>query len=250
MATPLLKIVNETYNAQAHMPTLDVQNLSAGYGKRQVLRNVSLNVHPGEVVAVLGHNGAGKSTLLRSILGTIPKSGNVTFQGRDISRVPYYKNVEGGISHSLAEAPVFGALDVETNLKLGGYTENARELPALMEEVYTTFPKLRERQKQASGTLSGGERRMLAVGMAMMSRPSLMLLDEPSIGLAPQTAHQILAVINKLCKERQMAAIIVDQSVRSTLRVADRVYYLRMGEILLTEDSEAARKREHFWDLF
>lgn len=239
----------ETAGAQA--PTLDVRDLCAGYGKRQVLRNVDLHAAPGELVAVLGHNGAGKSTLLRAILGTIPqKSGVVRFLGRDIASVPYYKNVEAGISHSLAEAPVFGALDVETNLRLGGYTEQARDLPALMEEVYATFPKLRERRKQPAGTLSGGERRMLAVGMAIMNKPSLMLLDEPSIGLAPQTAHQILAVVQRLCRERAMSAIIVDQSVRSTLRVADRVYYLRMGQILLTESAEAAQKRDHYWDLF
>lgn len=235
----------------SEVPILDVRNLSAGYGKRQVLNGVSINARPGEVVAVLGHNGAGKSTLLRAILGTIQqRSGTVMFKGQDISTVPYSRNVAAGISHSLAEAPVFGALDVETNLRLGGYTKAGRENSERIEEVYAIFPKLRDRRKQAAGTLSGGERRMLAVGMAIMNRPALMLLDEPSIGLAPQTAHQILAVIRDLCVRQNVAVIIVDQSVRSILRVADRVYYLRMGEILLTETAEEARKREHYWDLF
>jgi branched-chain amino acid transport system ATP-binding protein len=237
--------------AKPDVLALEVSGLSAGYGKRQVLNKVSLSVRPGEVVAVLGHNGAGKSTLLRAILGTIrQRTGVVRFFGRDISSDPYFKNVAAGISHSLAETPVFGALDVETNLRLGGYTQPNKNIARLTEQVYVTFPKLMDRRGQAAGTLSGGERRMLAIGMAIMNAPRLMLLDEPSIGLAPATAHQILGQIGQLCREQSMAVVIVDQSVRATLRIATEVYYLRMGQVLLSETAEAAQKREHYWDLF
>ena len=230
---------------------LDVQGLSAGYGKRTALNDVSLKVSPGEVVAVLGHNGAGKSTLLRAILGTIPqRSGSVRFFGREISKRPYFRNVADGIAHSLAEAPVFGALDVWTNLNLGGFTRPKAEVDQSIAHVLDTFPKLRDRRFQAAGTLSGGERRMLAIGMAMMNNPRLMLLDEPTIGLAPATANQILEQIAKICRERNLAVVLVDQSVRATLRIATHVYYLRMGSLLVSESAEAAKAREHYWDLF
>jgi branched-chain amino acid transport system ATP-binding protein len=228
-------------------PALEVHNLNAHYGKRQVLFDVSLDVRPGEVVAVLGHNGAGKTTLLRTILGLVAqRSGRVSYLGRPIERVAYYRNVAAGIAYMPAEMSVFRPLDVETNLRLGAYTQASADLEA----VWRAFPQLTTRRGQLAGTLSGGEQRMLAVGMALAARPKVMLLDEPSIGLSPAVAQQILTEVARLCREQGIAVLLVDQNVRGTLRVSHRVYYLRMGRVLLTEDASAALKREHYWNLF
>ena len=230
---------------------LAVEGLSAQYGKRQVLFDVSVDVRPGELVAVLGHNGAGKTTLLRSILGVVPqRTGQVTLFGRAIDRTPYYRNVTAGISYTPAELPVFRPLDVETNLRLGAYAQAPDDMDDRLAAVWTAFPQLTSRRTQLAGTLSGGEQRMLAIGMALMARPKVMLLDEPSIGLSPAITQQILTEVARLCREQSIAVLLVDQNVRSTLRVAHRVYYIRMGRVLLTETAEAALKRPHYWDLF
>jgi branched-chain amino acid transport system ATP-binding protein len=230
---------------------LDVRNLSAQYGKRQVLFDVSLDMQPGELVAVLGHNGAGKTTLLRSILGMVTqKTGDISFYGRAIDRAPYYKNVAAGITYTPAELPVFRPLDVETNLRLGVYSQTVHDMNDRLAAVWQAFPQLATRRKQLAGTMSGGEQRMLAIGMALVARPKVMLLDEPTIGLSPAIAQQILAEVARLCRELSIAVLVVDQSVRSILRVAHRVYYLRLGRVLLTESAEDALQRPHYWDLF
>lgn len=235
---------------QSQPPALEVRNLTAGYGKRRVLFNVELEVRQGEIVAVLGHNGAGKTTLLRSILNTLSdRSGEIRCFGEDITRRRYDINVARGISMVPAEQPVFRPLDVETNLLLGAYTRDS-ERSRNLEKVFESFPKLKQRRKQLAGTLSGGEQRMLAVGMAFMNSPKLMLLDEPSIGLAPTTAEEILGQVANVCREENVSVVLVDQNVRGSLRVASRVYYIRMGKIILTETAAEASKRDHYWELF
>jgi branched-chain amino acid transport system ATP-binding protein len=230
---------------------LTISDMSAWYGKRRVLNGVSLHVDEGEIVSVLGHNGAGKTTLLKSVLGTVSqREGQLTYFGEDISRRKPHSNVRDRISYSAAEAPVFRELTVETNLKLGGYQRPDSDEEQRLERVFVAFPKLEERRRQAAGTLSGGEQRMLAIGMALMNEPRLMLLDEPSVGLAPATVNMILEQVRSLCHTMGVSVLMVDQNVRAALRVTDRVYYQRMGEMLLDESVADARAREHYWEFF
>lgn len=230
---------------------LDVRNLFASYGKRQVLSDVSIQVGKGEIVAVLGHNGAGKTTLLKSILGIHRGDrGDIAHFGRDATREAYHHNVAKGISFTPADSPVFRPLSVETNLRLGCYSTAPTDVDSRVEEIFDRFPKLRQRRDQLAGTLSGGEQRMLAVGMAFMNRPNLLLLDEPTIGLAPATAQEILRQVTGMCGDLGLSVLLVDQNVRSTIRYAGRVYFLRMGKIIIEETAENAAKRDHYWDLF
>jgi branched-chain amino acid transport system ATP-binding protein len=233
-------------------PLLEVRGLSVAYGKRPVLFDVSLNVRPGEIVAVLGHNGAGKTTLLRAIFGLMhPTGGSVHFSGSTITNRAYSRNVKDGISFTPAEAPVFRELTVRDNLALGGFTvPRGPKKEARLGEVLSIFPILRERESQLAGTLSGGQQRMLAVGIALMTQPRLMLLDEPSLGLAPATVQQLLHQIHDLSERDGLSVILVEQNVRAALRVADRAYFIRTGRIILEEDGSTARARDHYWDLF
>lgn len=233
-------------------PLLDVRGLSAAYGKRSVLFDVSLNVRPGEIVAVLGHNGAGKTTLLRCIFGLMnPTAGSVRFSGGTITNRNYSRNVRDGISFTPAEAPVFRELTVRDNLSLGGFTvPRGPKKEARLEEVLSIFPILRERESQLAGTLSGGQQRMLAVGIALMTQPRLMLLDEPSLGLAPATVQQLLQQIHDLAERDRLAVILVEQNVRAALRVSDRAYFIRTGRVILEEEGSTARARDSYWDLF
>ncbi|MEP7456060.1 ABC transporter ATP-binding protein [Phyllobacterium sp. SB3] len=243
---------NEIHNDTATSGTsLKIDGLSARYDKRAVLTDIDLSVGAGEIIAVLGHNGAGKTTLLQSIMGIhVERSGRIECFGADISRQPYYRNAASGISFTPADAPVFRPLSVEANLRLGTYATAPADIDERLEGVYATFPKLKERRLQAAGTLSGGEQRMLAVSMAVMNKPRLMLLDEPSIGLAPATADRIMNEIAAMSKVFGTSVLIVDQNVRSALRISSRVYFLRMGRIILEEPAVVSAKREHYWDLF
>lgn len=232
-------------------PALEVEALSAWYGRRRVLSDIALRVMPGEIVSVLGHNGAGKTTLLKSILGTVrSRKGRITYFGETVSTRRPDRNVADGMSYSAAESPVFRELTIEANLKLGGYQRGRQDQEERFDAVLTAFPKLNERFGQSAGTMSGGEQRMLAIGMALMNRPRLMLLDEPSIGLAPATVNQILAQVRQLCESTGISVLMVDQNVRAALRVTDRVYYQRMGTILLEESADDARSRDQYWEFF
>ncbi|MBB3237179.1 ABC transporter ATP-binding protein [Phyllobacterium endophyticum] len=239
-------------NNVANQPALlEVQGLSARYGKRAVLSDIDIRLAPGEIVAVLGHNGAGKTTLLHSIMGMHDeRSGGIFYHGKDISRRPYYKNASDGISLTPADAPVFRPLSVEANLRLGTYSTSPKDIDDRLEAIYATFPHLKDRRLQLAGTLSGGEQRMLAVSMAVMNKPRVMLLDEPSIGLAPATADMLMSEISLVSKSLGTSVLIVDQNVRGALRVSSRVYFLRMGRIILEEPAEVSAQREHYWDLF
>lgn len=233
-------------------PILQALGITAGYQRRQVLYDVSVEVGPGEVVAVLGHNGAGKTTLLKTIVNFVPATGGrVLFAGQDVSGVGYPGRVRAGISYTSAEAPVFRDLAVRDNLELGGFTvASAAERSGRMQRVFALFPILQERQGQLAGTLSGGQQRMLSLGMAIMAQPRLMLLDEPSLGLSPAIVQSIFQQIREFAQQDGTSVLIVEQNVRAALRVADRAYFMRSGEIILEESSATALARGSWWDLF
>lgn len=233
-------------------PLLSVRGLTAGYGKREAISDVTLHVGRGEVISLLGHNGAGKTTLLKSIFGLLRgTSGEIDFDGRSCVGHSHSDNVRAGMSFTPAEAAVFPDLSVAENLELGAFTvSDVAVREERQEKVLTTFPLLRERQSQLAGTLSGGEQRMLSLGVALMSGPQLMLLDEPSLGLTPALAQRVLERIRELATSEGVSVLVVEQSVRVALRVSDRAYFLRTGRIILEETSEVALARGHWWDLF
>jgi branched-chain amino acid transport system ATP-binding protein len=213
---------------------LAVQDLHVSYpGGINAVKGASLDVQEGEIVALLGSNGAGKSTLLNSICGLIrPRSGRVSFLGQDISRAPAHRIVGLGISQSPEARRVFAPLTVRENLLLGGYVHHGTIVGDSMDAVLTLFPRLRDRLPQLAGTLSGGEQQMLAIGRALMARPKLLLLDEPSLGLGPLVVRSIFATIRQVNAEGT-SVLIVEQDARAALHLADRAYVLDAGEIVL-----------------
>ncbi len=231
---------------------LEVMSISSGYGKKQVLYDVSISVDAGEVVAVLGHNGAGKTTLLRSLIGLVPVyHGRIRFSGIELARFPYWERVAAGMTFTPAEAPVFSSLSIRDNLELGAFTVRdgiAKRIQ--LDLVFSVFPFLAKRQHQLAGTLSGGEQRMLALGIALMAKPKLMLLDEPSLGLSPNITQSLFKQIHRFAIDQGLAVVLVEQNVRAALRIADRAYFMRNGHIILEEDAEQALARGHWWDLF
>ena len=230
---------------------LRIESLHAGYGKRDVLVGVDLRIEPGQIVSVVGHNGAGKTTLLKSVLGLVPRrAGVVEFFGRDIMGHSAYANVRRGISLTQAETPVFRPLSVRENLRLAARATRADGEAERLEFVFALFPRLRERVTQKAGTLSGGEQRMLALGMALMGKPRLMLLDEPALGLAPALVQQVFQVIRGLCEQEGIAVLLVEQQVRAALEIADYVYFLRLGRVAHHETAAAASTRSDYWSLF
>lgn len=220
----------------APSPILELRNLNCAYGKVKSLHDVSLQVKHGEVVALIGANGAGKSTTLRAISGLLPPiSGDVVFDGRSIVRQRPDAIVRSRIAHCPEERHVWPELTVRENLALGAYICSDRtETERRMQTVLERFPRLRERLRQLGGTLSGGEQQMLAIGRALMSAPRLLLLDEPSLGLSPIVAAEVLAAISTL-REQGMTILLVEQNVHSALSVADRVYVFETGRIVAEE---------------
>ena len=231
---------------------LSLERLSAGYHRRPVVFDVSIDVAPGEIVAILGHNGAGKTTTLKAAFGLIkPLGGRVVYQGQDISNASCARHVRLGISFTPAERFVFPDLTVAANLRLGALMEtSAAERQKRLDRVHDLFPVLKERESQLAGTFSGGQQRILSVGIAMMSDPKLMFLDEPSLGVSPAITQQILARLREMADEEGRAVVLLEQNVGHALRQADRVYVMRSGRIILEESSEEMRDREHWWDLF
>ena len=218
-----------------HMPILVVRDLRSGYGHRQVLNGVSLDVKAGEIVALLGPNGSGKSTLLKTIFGLLPAwDGVVAFNGTKIQNRRPEQNVREGLAYVPQGGRVFADLTVQENLELGGFVlRDKRQIRERMERVFHLFPILAERCKQLAGKLSGGERQMLALGRSLMIEPRLLLLDEPSLGLAPQVVQETMATIKRLNMELGTAIMLVEQNVREALSIAHRAYVLRMGEVVL-----------------
>jgi branched-chain amino acid transport system ATP-binding protein len=204
--------------------------IDAGYGGFQALFGVSMNVNAGEAVAVIGANGAGKTTLLRVISGLIrPTAGTMVMEGRDLVRMPAHRIIETGIAHVPESRRLFPRLSVRDNLRMGAYTARARFAQQL-DYVYALFPRLKEREGQLAGTLSGGEQQMCAIARALMSRPKLVLLDEPSMGLAPVIVAQVFDLVRRIRSEGY-TVLIVEQNVRQVLKAADRGYLLEVGRI-------------------
>lgn len=215
---------------------LEIRDLEAGHDKRPVLHGVSLEVTPGEIVALVGPNGAGKSTLLKTIFGLVKTSrGTVAFRGREIQNRNPSDNVRDGLSYVLQGSRVFGELSVRENLEVGGHMLPAGDMKARIEDVLSLFPDLRPLQKRNADTLSSGEKQMLAMARALMLKPSLLLADEPSLGLGPGLAHTALTHLRDLNQRSGTAILLVEQNVREALAVAQRVCVLRLGRIVLVD---------------
>ncbi len=214
-------------------PLLKIQNLRAGYGRAEVLHGIDLQAGVGSVITVIGPNGAGKSTLLNALMGVLPSKGQIEFRGQPIAGLSLEERVMLGIALVPEKRELFGSMPVEDNLVLGGFRQvrlRNREWRDQIEQVYALFPRLKERRLQLAGTLSGGERQMLAVGRALMSRPTLLMLDEPSLGLAPLVVQEIFQTVNAL-RETGVTILLVEQNARAALEVADHGYVLEMGSV-------------------
>lgn len=216
-------------------PLLKVTDLRAGYGKAEVLHGISLEAAKGSVITVIGPNGAGKSTFLNSLMGLLPAKGQIEFAGQSITDLTLEERVMHGIALVPEKRELFGTMSVEDNLVLGGYRQmrlgNAH-WRARLDDVFDLFPRLKERRLQEAGTLSGGERQMLAVGRSLMSRPEVLMLDEPSLGLAPLIVKEIFAIIDTL-RQTGVTLVLVEQNARAALAVADHGYVLEMGDVSL-----------------
>ena len=213
-------------------PLLEVQDLEAGYGPVQVLRGLSFTVDPGEVVVILGANGAGKTTTIRAVSGMIPPRGTVTFDGASVAAKKPEDIVRLGVAHVPQGRGTFVDLTVEENLRLGAYPRNDAEVATDLDRWYGVFPRLRERREQVAGGMSGGEQQMLAIARAAMSRPRLLLLDEPSLGLAPLVTQELFRQLQTLNQQEGMALLVVEQNANLALSIAERGYVLEAGTIV------------------
>ena len=220
-------------------PVLAIDDLSVAYGKRRALEGVSLTVAAGEIVTLLGANGSGKSTTLRTVSGLVRAArGTIRYEGRDIARWPPDAIVAAGIGHVPEGRDIFPEFSVLENLLVGAHTVPAREVPGRLEAAYALFPTLRDRRRQRAGTLSGGEQQMLAIGRALMTRPRVLLLDEPSLGLAPRLVREIFAIIRRVNAEG-VAVLLVEQNARAALALAARGYVLETGRVVASGASAA-----------
>ncbi|MGB5748495.1 MAG: ABC transporter ATP-binding protein [Desulfobacterales bacterium] len=225
---------------------LKVSEIDAYYGDMQALRNVSIDVHQGEIVSVIGSNGAGKSTLLKTISGMLrPRTGSISLNGNEISRAPTSKIVENGISHVPEGRQIFPTMTVLENLEMGAQFPRTRKVQReTLEQVFTYFPRLKERLEQKAGTLSGGEQQMLAMGRGLMSLPALMMLDEPSLGLAPVLVSTIFEIIEKINRQGT-SILLIEQNVFHSLKIAKRGYVLENGEIALSGAGQDLLENPH-----
>ena len=245
----------ETRNAPAGVSppiVLRVDQLQAGYGRKQVVFDVDLTVHEGEIVGVLGHNGSGKTTTIRTILGLNPViGGHIEFRGRDATRSRSRDNVKAGMAMIPSERFVFADLTVDDNLLLGAANDPDPDRRARrLRLVRDLFPILVERSGQLTGTMSGGQQRMVSLGTALMASPTLLMLDEPSLGLAPAVVQQIFDTVRRLADEEGLAVLLLEQNVGQALRIVDRVYVMRSGRVILEESAEEMRNRDSYWELF
>ena len=212
---------------------LQVNDLHVYYGSIHAVKGVSFEVNEGEVVTLIGANGAGKSTVLNTVSGLLhPKHGSVVFEGKDLKGVPAHKIVEHGLAQVPEGRHVFLQMTVEDNLEMGAYTQPNSTIEAGIADVYERFPRLKERRKQIAGTLSGGEQQMLAVGRAIMSDPELLMLDEPSMGLAPLVIAEVFQVIKKV-NEMGITVLLVEQNAKQALKISDRAYLMNTGKIVV-----------------
>jgi branched-chain amino acid transport system ATP-binding protein len=211
---------------------LKVSDATVAYGKVEAVRSVSLDVNAGEIVTIIGANGAGKTTLLNAIMGILPLNGNVSFGGRQIVRLDIEDRVAAGLSIVPEHRELFGSMTVEENLQLGAFRTDRATAARGLERVNTLFPRLKERRTQLAGTLSGGEQQMLAMGRALMGQPKLLMLDEPSLGLAPLIVADIFRIVGEL-REAGVAVLLVEQNARAALAIADRAYVMELGEFIM-----------------
>src|SRR5918995_1754911 len=223
-------------------PLLEVDDIHTSYGSIEALKGISLKVEEGEVVTLIGSNGPGKSTTLRSISGlTPPRTGSIRFKGQEISAMPAQEIVRLGISQSPEGRHCFQRMTVRENLELGAYLRRDANIKGDMERVLDLFPRLREREKQKAGTMSGGEQQMLAMGRALMADPSLLLLDEPSMGLAPILVERIYETVQEI-NQQGTTILLVEQNANYALEVSKRGYVLETGRVVLADDSAALRE--------
>ena len=229
----------------AGTPILEVSDIHTYYGSIQALKGISLTVNEGEVVTLLGANGAGKTTTLRSINGlNRPRQGSIRFQGRDITTTPPHEIVKRGIAQSPEGRRLFPRMSVTENLEMGAFQRSDRsEIRSDMDRVFELFPRLQERRHQKAGTMSGGEQQMCAIGRALMARPKLLLLDEPSMGLAPIFVEKIFEIVREI-NEQGTPILLVEQNALMALDTADRGYVLETGTIALADDAKALRQNE------
>ena len=225
---------------------LKVSEIDVYYGDMQALRNVSIDVNQGEIVSVIGSNGAGKSTLLKTISGILrPRSGSISLNGNEISQAPTSKIVENGISHVPEGRQIFPTMTVLENLEMGAQFPRTRKVQReTLEQVFTYFPRLKERLEQKAGTLSGGEQQMLAMGRGLMSLPALMMLDEPSLGLAPVLVSTIFEIIEKINRQGT-SILLIEQNVFHSLKISDRGFVLENGEIALSGAGQELLENPH-----
>jgi branched-chain amino acid transport system ATP-binding protein len=234
--------VVETNGAESSTPgelMLKLDDVHTHYGRIRALQGISIEVNRGEIVTLIGSNGAGKTTTLKTISGLLhPREGTVTFEGKDISQTPAHELVRAGIGHAPEGRRIFSRLTVYENLQMGGFTRTSAERTEDLERSLTLFPRLRERLSQKGGSLSGGEQQMLAISRALMSRPRLLLLDEPSLGLAPILVQQIFSLIKEI-NQQGTTVLLVEQNALQALAVADRGYVLQTGKIILADTAAA-----------
>ena len=221
------------------MAMLEVKDLQVYYGVIQALKGISFHVNQGEVIALIGANGAGKTTTLQTLTGILsPKSGSIVFEGKDLTRTPAHKIVEMGMAHVPEGRRVFADMSVYENLLLGAYTRKDKaEIAESLASVYKRFPRLEERKGQRAGTLSGGEQQMLAMGRALMSRPRIILMDEPSMGVSPIFVNEIFDIIREV-SESGTTVLLVEQNAKKALSIADRAYVLETGSITMDGKAE------------
>jgi branched-chain amino acid transport system ATP-binding protein len=230
---------------------LEIKDLDVGYAKRVVVHGLSMTVEEGEIVAIIGHNGAGKTTTLKGIFGLIqPFRGEILYNGMNIVGRAPANNIQDGITFLPQERFIFPELNVSENLYLGAYTANKEDVQFSLEIIYRLFPVLKERSWQRSSTLSGGERRMLGIGMTLITRPRLLILDEPSLGLAPVLVKSLFESFIQIREELGTSVVLVEQNVKQAMGIAHRVYVMKMGCKILEETGENLLQKEDWWDLF
>ncbi|MDT8420057.1 MAG: ABC transporter ATP-binding protein [Desulfuromonadales bacterium] len=234
------------------MSLLNIDKINAGYGEIQVLFDISLQVKEGEIVSIIGANGAGKSTLLKTISGLIvPDSGTVTFDGKPIQGLPADEIVEQALIHVPEGRRLFSLMSVYENLEMGAYSKRATEnFDKNLEEVHKLFPRLSEREKQLAGTLSGGEQQMVAIGRGIMAQPRILMLDEPSLGLAPVLKKDIFAAIKKIAEEYGTTIVLVEQDVMNSLGISDRAYVMEQGQVVIEGTSDELMNDPHIKKAF
>jgi branched-chain amino acid transport system ATP-binding protein len=230
---------------------LEVNKIDVYYGDLQALRNVSIDVEPGEIVSVIGSNGAGKSSLLKTISGMLrPRQGTISLDGRDISQTPSSRIVEQGISHVPEGRQLFPTMTVLENLEMGAQFDRTKKVQQeTMGQVFTYFPRLKERLEQKAGTLSGGEQQMLAMGRGLMSRPNLMMLDEPSLGLAPVLVSTIFEIIEQI-NQQGTSILLIEQNVFHSLKISNRGYVLENGQVVLSSAGPELLENPHIRKMY